>query len=62
LEVDAPRRLVLKWRNEFRPEVEIEPVGDVKLTITRAIARDQSNFIDAVSGVGRAFSPTSSIA
>jgi hypothetical protein len=48
--VDAPRRLVLKWRNEFRPEVEIEPVGDVKLTITRAIDRDQSNFIDAVSG------------
>jgi hypothetical protein len=31
--------------------VEIEPVGEaVKLTITHAIDRDQSKFIDAVSG------------
>jgi uncharacterized protein YndB with AHSA1/START domain len=61
VEIDPPRRLVLKWRNEFRPElkaegfsrcvVEIEPVGEaVKLTITHAIDRDQSKFIDAVSG------------
>jgi uncharacterized protein YndB with AHSA1/START domain len=61
LEIDPPRRLVLRWRNEFRPEmkaegfsrcvVEIEPVGEVvKLTITHAMDRDQSKFIDAVSG------------
>lgn len=24
LEIDPPRRLVLKWRNEFRPEVKAE--------------------------------------
>jgi uncharacterized protein YndB with AHSA1/START domain len=61
VEIDPPRPLVLKWRNEFRLEmkaegfsrcvVEIEPVGEaVKLTITHAIDRDQSKFIDAVSG------------
>jgi uncharacterized protein YndB with AHSA1/START domain len=61
VEIDAPRRLVLRWRNEFRPEmkaegysrcvVEIEPAGDaVKLTITHTMDRDKSKFIDAVSG------------
>ena len=60
VEVDPPRRYVLKWRNEFRPElkaegharctVELEPAGDVvKLTITHAIDRPQSAFIGAVS-------------
>ena len=61
LEVDKPRRLVLKWRNEFRPELqaegysrctfEIEQMDDiVKLTVTHEIERPQSALIEAVSG------------
>jgi uncharacterized protein YndB with AHSA1/START domain len=61
LEVDPPKRLVLKWRNEFKPELksegparciyELEQVGDaVKLTITHTIERPASKFIEAVSG------------
>jgi uncharacterized protein YndB with AHSA1/START domain len=61
VESDPPRRLVLKWRNEFRPElkaegysrcvIEIEPEdGAVKLTITHSIDRDGSQLIGAVSG------------
>jgi uncharacterized protein YndB with AHSA1/START domain len=60
LEIDRPRRLVLSWRNEFRPELksegysraafELEPVGDtVKLTVIHEMDRDGSKFIDAVS-------------
>ena len=61
VEIDPPRRLVLRWRNEFRPElkaegysrcvIEIEPADDaVKLTITHSMDRHESKFIDAVSG------------
>jgi len=61
VEIDPPRRLVLKWRNEFRPELkeegcsrcsmELEPVADaVKLTVTHTIDRTGSKFIEAVSG------------
>ena len=61
VESDRPRRLVIKWRNEFRPEVkaegyslcamDLEPVGDaVKLTIAHRIERSPSKFIEAVSG------------
>jgi uncharacterized protein YndB with AHSA1/START domain len=61
LEIEAPKRLVLKWRNEFRPELkeegysrctmEIEPAGPaVKLTITHTIERDEAKLIQAVSG------------
>jgi uncharacterized protein YndB with AHSA1/START domain len=61
LEIDPPRRLVLKWRNEFKPElkaegysrctIELEPTGGaVKLTVTHAIDRLDSKFIEAVSG------------
>lgn len=61
VEADPPRRLVLKWRNEFRPElksegysrctIDIEPVGEaVKLTISHAIDRADSKLIEAVSG------------
>lgn len=61
VEVDRPRRLVLKWRNEFRPELkaegyavctyELEPVGEaVKLTVTHGMAGPNSQFIQAVSG------------
>ena len=61
LEADPPKRLVIKWRNEFRPELksegysqctmELETVGDaVKLTITHVMDRDPSKMIEAVSG------------
>jgi uncharacterized protein YndB with AHSA1/START domain len=59
-EIDRPHRLVVSWRNEFRPELkaegfsratfELEQIGDaVKLTITHEIDRDGSKFIAAVS-------------
>ena len=61
LEVVPNRRLVLKWRNEFKPElkaegaarcaIELEPAGNaVKLTITHSMERAQSKVIEAVSG------------
>lgn len=61
VEADPPRRLVLKWRNEFRPELkaegwsrctmELEPVGEaVKLTVTHEMDRPESKLIEAVSG------------
>lgn len=61
LEVERPRRIRLKWRNEFRPElkaegfayctIELEPYGDaVRLSITHTIERVNSKFIQAVSG------------
>ena len=61
LELERPKRIRLKWRNEFRPELkaegfalctlEIEPVGvAVQLTITHTIERADSKFIRAVSG------------
>jgi uncharacterized protein YndB with AHSA1/START domain len=61
LEYDPPRRLVLKWRNEFRPELkeegfsrcvyEVEQVDEtVKLTIAHSSGRDASKLIEAVSG------------
>jgi uncharacterized protein YndB with AHSA1/START domain len=60
VESDPPNRLVLKWRNEFKPELraegysqcvfEIEPAGAaVKLTVTHSIERDKSKLIQAVS-------------
>jgi uncharacterized protein YndB with AHSA1/START domain len=49
LEIDPPRRLVLRWQNEARPE--LEPVGNaVKLTITHELERPDSKLITAVSG------------
>jgi uncharacterized protein YndB with AHSA1/START domain len=61
LEIDPPRRLVLRWQNEFRPELkaegpatcvfDLEPSGEiVKLTITHSSARKDSQLIVAVSG------------
>jgi len=61
LEFTPPKRLVLKWRNEWGPELkaegfaqctmELEPQdGSVKLTVTHTIARADSNLIQAVSG------------
>ena len=60
VEIDRPRRLVLSWRNEFRPElkaegasratIELEPTGEsVRLTITHEMERDGSKLIEAVS-------------
>jgi uncharacterized protein YndB with AHSA1/START domain len=57
---DRPRRLVLSWRNEWKPEIkaegysratfDIEANGDtVKLTVTHEI-ENGPNFIEAVSG------------
>ena len=61
VEIDEQRRLVLKWRNEFRPELraegyslctfDIEADGDVtKLTVTHEIDTPKSKFIEVVSG------------
>ena len=61
LEYDRPRRIAIKWRNVFRPELAQEgPAlclmdleqqdGAVKLTITYTIACADSKFIHAVSG------------
>src|SRR5271156_5415323 len=65
VEADPPRRLVIKWRNEWHPELkaegyslctfEIETVqGDgaeaVKLSVIHEIDRPESAFIQAVSG------------
>jgi uncharacterized protein YndB with AHSA1/START domain len=58
---DPPKRIVIKWRNEFRPElksegysrcsIDLEPIGEaVKLTITHTMDRAGSKFIEAVSG------------
>jgi uncharacterized protein YndB with AHSA1/START domain len=60
VEIEAPKRLVLKWRNEFKPELksegysrcsfELQPVGGaVKLTVTHVMERADSKFIQAVS-------------
>ena len=61
VEIEKPKRLVLKWRNEFRPELreegysrctfELEPVVDtVRLTVVHEIDRPKSKLIEAVSG------------
>jgi uncharacterized protein YndB with AHSA1/START domain len=58
---EPEKRLAIKWRNEFKPELkaegwslctmEIEPMGEaVKLTVTHSIERENSKFIGAVSG------------
>jgi len=60
LEFEPHRRLVLSWRNEFKPELRqegysrltwlLEPEGDmVRLTVRHEIARPQSRLVEAVS-------------
>jgi uncharacterized protein YndB with AHSA1/START domain len=60
VEIDPPKRLVLKWRNEIFPEMtaegysrmtyELEPAGEtVKLTLTHAMDKPDSKYIKAVS-------------
>src|ERR1700728_3530435 len=61
VEAEPPRRLVIRWQNQFKPELkaegesrctmEIEPSGTaVKLSITHTIERAPSKFSAAVSG------------
>jgi uncharacterized protein YndB with AHSA1/START domain len=61
LEIEPPKRLVLKWRSELFPDLtaegysrltyEIEQQGEVvKLTVTHEMDKGQSKFVKAVSG------------
>jgi uncharacterized protein YndB with AHSA1/START domain len=61
LECEPGRLIVMKWQNQWRPElkaegyakcrIELEPAGKaVKLTITHTIDRSDSLLIEAVSG------------
>jgi uncharacterized protein YndB with AHSA1/START domain len=61
LEIDPPRRMVIHWKHEWKPElkaegpsrctIELEPVDRaVKLTITHEIDCPDSKLITAVSG------------
>ena len=61
VEAEPPRRLVIRWQHQHRPELkaegmsqcvmELEPVGEaVKLSITHSIEQEPSKFIEAVSG------------
>jgi uncharacterized protein YndB with AHSA1/START domain len=60
-ECDPPRRLALRWRHKWKPElaadgeafcvIALEPVeGAVKLTINHTVAQPESKLIEAVSG------------
>ncbi|MBV8667365.1 MAG: SRPBCC family protein [Burkholderiaceae bacterium] len=60
LEFEPPKKLVLRWRNEFRPElreegysrctIDLEPVGNaVKLRIVHTMDKPESQFVHAVS-------------
>jgi uncharacterized protein YndB with AHSA1/START domain len=61
LEFEPPRRLAIKWKNEFMPELtaegwshclfELEPMGEaVKLSVTHSVPVAKSKLIQAVSG------------
>jgi uncharacterized protein YndB with AHSA1/START domain len=61
LEAEPNRRLVIRWRNEFKPELkeegysrmtmELEPMGDtVKLTVIHEMDTPNSKLIEGVSG------------
>jgi uncharacterized protein YndB with AHSA1/START domain len=61
LESDPPRRLVIKWLNQWNAEIKaegysrctmsLEPADDVvKLTVEHTIDKPRAKFIDAVSG------------
>jgi uncharacterized protein YndB with AHSA1/START domain len=61
VEADPPRRLVIRWQHQNKPELkaegeslctmELESQGPaVKLSITHTIDRETSQFIEAVSG------------
>jgi uncharacterized protein YndB with AHSA1/START domain len=61
VEFEPPRRLAIRWRNEFRPELTAEgwslcvmevedSEGAAKLTVTHSIEREGAKLIEAVSG------------
>jgi uncharacterized protein YndB with AHSA1/START domain len=61
LESDPPRRLVIKWLNQWSPEINAEGYSRctmtleaadsaVKLTVEHAIDKPKAKLIDAVSG------------
>ncbi len=61
VEAEPPRRLVIRWQHQKRPElnaegpslctIELEPSGAaVKLSIVHTIEREPSKLIEAVSG------------
>ena len=61
VEAEPPRRLVIRWQNQFKPELKAEGASlctmelerngaAVKLSITHTIEREHSKFIEAVSG------------
>jgi len=61
IEIQPEKRLVLKWRNEFRPELraegysrltyELDKMGEsVKLTVIHEVEKPDSKFLEAVSG------------
>ena len=61
VESDPPRRLVIRWQNQHRPELkaegpslctmELEQNGPaVKLTITHTVDVEKSKMVEAVSG------------
>ena len=61
VEADPPRRLVIRWQHQMKPELkaegaslctmELEPNGTaVKLSITHTIECEPSKLIEAVSG------------
>ena len=60
LEIDPPKRLVLRWRSELKPELTaegdsrmtytLEPQGEmVKFTVLHEMDREESKLIQAVS-------------
>jgi|SRR5579883_3131496 len=61
VEAEKPRRMVIRWQHQRRPElkaegpslcaIDLEPAGEaVKLTITHGIEREPSMLVEAVSG------------
>lgn len=61
VEAEPPRRLVIRWRHESKPELKAEgdslctmeleqTSGAIKLSITHTIEREPSKMINAVSG------------
>jgi uncharacterized protein YndB with AHSA1/START domain len=61
LEIDPPRRMVIRWQHEWMPDlkaegpgrctIDLEPVDKaVKLTVTHEIEQRDSKLITAVSG------------
>ena len=61
VEADPPRRLVIRWEHQMRPELRAEGASlctmelvtagqAVRLTITHCVEREDSKLVEAVSG------------